>query len=124
VTPLVTRIKAAASDVNARAASSVLLAAALSAAGLGDATASELAAGGRRDLAALLRARGVVETKQVEITALEATGVALVARGDRDKGVGALERAASVEESMDPPSGPPGEQETDPPDQTCTRTAR
>lgn len=115
VTPLVTRIKAAASDVHARTASSVLLAAALSAASLGDATASELAAGGLRDLAALLKARGVIETKQVEIMALEATGVALVAGGDRDKGVAALERAASVEESMDPPSGPPGEQETDPP---------
>ena len=115
VTSLVARITAAAKDVNVRAASSVLLAAALSAARLGDAAASELAAGGLRDLAALSKARGVIETKQLEIMALEASGMALLARGDRTKSVEALERAARIEESMDPPSGPPGEQETDPP---------
>ena len=115
VTPIVARIKAAAADINVRSASSVLLAAALSAAHLRDAAASELAAGGLRDLAALWKARGVTETKQIEIMALEATGMALLARGDRDEAVKALERAARIEESMDPPSGPPGEQETDPP---------
>ena len=115
VTPIVARIKAAAADINVRAASSVLLAAALSAAHLRDAAASELAASGLRDLAALWKARGVTETKQIEIMALEATGMALLARGDRDEAVKALERAARIEESMDPPSGPPGEQETDPP---------
>ncbi len=115
VTQLVARITAAATDVNVRAATSVLLAAALSAARLGDADASELAAGGLRGLAALVKARGVMETKQVEIMALEATGVALVARGDRGKAVEALDRAARLEESMDTPSGPPGEQDTDPP---------
>ncbi len=115
VTSLVAKIQAAAKDVNVRAASSMLLAAALSAARLGDAAASELAAGGLRDLAALSKARGVTETKQLEIMALEATGMALLARGDRNKAVEALEEAAKIEESMDPPSGPPGEQETDPP---------
>jgi tetratricopeptide (TPR) repeat protein len=115
VASLVARIKAAAKDLNARAASSELLAAAMSAARLQDPAASELAAGGLRDLAALSKSRGVVETKQLEIMAFEATGMALLARGDRTKAVEALQRAATIEESMDPPSGPPGEQETDPP---------
>jgi len=115
VTPIVARIKAAAGDINVRSASSILLAAAFSAAYLKDAAASELAAGGLRDLAALSKARGVTETKQIEIMALEATGMALLARGNRDEAVKALEQAARIEESMDPPSGPPGEQETDPP---------
>jgi tetratricopeptide (TPR) repeat protein len=115
VASLVARIKAAAKDLNARVASSELLAAAMSAARLQDPAASEFAAGGLRDLAALSKSRGVVETKQLEIMAFEATGMALLARGDRTKAVEALQRAATIEESMDPPSGPPGEQETDPP---------
>jgi tetratricopeptide (TPR) repeat protein len=115
VPPLQSGLRRRAEWSNVRAASSVLLAAALSAAHLRDAAASELAAGGLRDLAALWKARGVTETKQIEIMALEATGMALLARGDREEAVKALERAARIEESMDPPSGPPGEQETDPP---------
>lgn len=115
VTPTVARITAAASDINVRAVSNMLLAAALGASRLGDAAAADLAAGGLRDLAALVKARGVTEAKQIEIMALEATGMALIARGDRDKAVEALERAARMEESMDTPSGPPGEQDTDPP---------
>jgi tetratricopeptide (TPR) repeat protein len=93
----------------------VLLAAALSAGHLKNPAAAEAAAGGLRDLAASMKARGVAETKQVEIMALEAAGMARVAGGDRDGAVKALQQAAAIEEAMDPPSGPPGEQETDPP---------
>ena len=100
---------------DARVAGSTLLAAAMSAARLGNAAAAELAAGGLRDLVASMKARKAFETKQVEIMALEAAGMALLARGDRDAAVKTLEQAAGIEESMDPPSGPPGEQDTDPP---------
>jgi tetratricopeptide (TPR) repeat protein len=115
VAPLVAQIKAASDKVNARTAGSTLLAAALSAGRLGNAAAAELAAGGLRDLETSMKARKMNETKQVEIMALEATGMALLARGDRDAAVKTLEQAAGIEESMDPPSGPPGEQDTDPP---------
>ena len=59
VAPIVARIKAAPDDINVRAASSMLLAAALSAAHLRNAAAAELAAGGLRDLEASMKARGV-----------------------------------------------------------------
>ena len=62
-----------------------------------------------------MKARKAAETKQVEIMALEADGMALLAGGDRDAAVKKLEQAAAIEEAMDPPSGPPGEQDTDPP---------
>jgi len=62
-----------------------------------------------------MKARKAGETKQVEIMALEADGMALLAGGDRNAAVKKLEQAAAVEESMDPPSGPPGEQDNDPP---------
>jgi tetratricopeptide (TPR) repeat protein len=91
------------------------LAAALSAARLGNAAAAELASGGLRDLVASMKARKAFETRQVEIMALEAAGMALLARGDRDGAVKTLEQAAGIEEAMEPPSGPPGEQDTDPP---------
>jgi tetratricopeptide (TPR) repeat protein len=115
VSPIVAQIKAAPDKVNARIAGSVLLAAALSAGHLKNAAAAEAAAGGLRDLAASMKARGVAETKQVEIMALEAAGMARFAAGDRDAAVKTLQQATAIEEAMDPPSGPPGEQETDPP---------
>jgi tetratricopeptide (TPR) repeat protein len=115
VAPLVAQIKAAPDKVNVRAAGSTLLAAALSASRLGNAAAAELASGGLRDLAASMKARRVAETKQVEIMALEAAGMAQLAKGDRDGAIKTLGEAAGIEESMEPPSGPPGEQETDPP---------
>src|SRR5437667_63628 len=62
-----------------------------------------------------MKARKAAETKQVEIMALEADGMARLARGDRNTAVKKFEQAAEVEESMDPPSGPPGEQDDDPP---------
>jgi hypothetical protein len=41
--------------------------------------------------------------------------MAQLARGDRDGAVKTLAQAAAIEEAMEPPSGPPGEQDTDPP---------
>ena len=38
-----------------------------------------------------------------------------LARGEREAAVKTLQQAATIEESMDPPSGPPGEQDDDPP---------
>ena len=115
VSATVAQIKAAPDKINVRAAGATLLAAALSAGHLRNAAAAELAAGGLRDLEASMKARKVRETKQIEIMALEAAGMAELARGNHDAAVKKLEQAAAIEESMDPPSGPPGEQETDPP---------
>jgi tetratricopeptide (TPR) repeat protein len=113
--PLVAQIKAAPDKVNARIAGSTLLAAALGAGWLKNAAAAELAAEGLRELERSMKARKVSETKQVEIMALEASGMAQLARGDGDGAVKTLQQAAALEEAMEPPSGPPGEQETDPP---------
>jgi hypothetical protein len=85
----------------------------MSAARLGNVAAAELAGGGLRDLVAAMKARKAFETRQVEIMALEAAGMALLARGDRDGAVKTLAQAADIEEAMEPPSGPPGEQDTD-----------
>ena len=115
VAPVVAEIKAAPDKVKPSVAGATLLAAALSAERLGNAAAAALAAGGLRDLEVSMKARKAGETKQVEIMALEADGMALLAGGDRTGAVKRLEQAAVIEESMDPPSGPPGEQDTDPP---------
>src|SRR5262245_59117032 len=115
VAPLLARIKAEPDRITERVAGSTLLAAALSAALLGNAAAAELASGGLRDLVAAMKARKAFETRQVEIMALEAAGMAQLARGDRDGAVKTLAQAAETEEAMEPPSGPPGEQDTDPP---------
>ena len=115
VAPLIARIKAESDRITERIIGSTLLAAALSAARLGNAASAELASGGLRDLVASMKARRAFETRQVEIMALEAAGMAQFARGDRDGAVRTLEQAASIEEAMEPPSGPPGEQDTDPP---------
>jgi len=115
VAPLIARIKAEPDRVTERITGSTLLAAALSAARLGNAAAAELASGGLRDLVAAMKARRAHETRQVEIMALEAAGMTQLARGDRDGAARTLEQAASIEESMEPPSGPPGEQDDDPP---------
>src|SRR4029450_9360625 len=96
----------------ARIAGATLLAAALSASRLKNAAASDLAAGGRP----ARRADPHVErTTHAPSTALEAGGMAQLARGDREAAVKALEQAATIEESMEPPSGPPGENDDDPP---------
>jgi tetratricopeptide (TPR) repeat protein len=115
VAPLIARIKAEPDRITERIAGSTLLAAALSAARLGNAAAAELASGGLRDLVAAMTARRAFETRQVEIMALESAGMTQLARGDRDGAVRALEQAATIEQSMEPPSGPPGEQDGDPP---------
>ncbi len=115
VAPIIAEIKAAPDRVIPRIAGSTLLASALSAGRLGNAAAAKLAAGGLRDLEVSMKERKAGETKHVEIMTLEADGMALLAGGDRDAAVKRLEEAARIEESMDPPSGPPGENDTDPP---------
>jgi tetratricopeptide (TPR) repeat protein len=87
----------------------------LSASRLKNAAASDLAAGGLRDLVAAMKANGFSQNKAVEIMALEAGGMAQLARGEREAALKALEQAAAIEESMEPPSGPPGENDDDPP---------
>ena len=115
VAPILAQIKAAPDRLTARTTGSTLLAAALGASHLGNAAASDLAAGGLRDLVAAMKANGFSQNKAAEIMALEAGGMALLARGDRDGAVKSLLQAAAAEESMEPPSGPPGEQDDDPP---------
>src|SRR5262245_39101897 len=115
VAPILTQIKAAPDRLTARTTGSTLLAAALSASRLGNAAAADLAAGGLRDLLAAMKANGFSQNKAVDIMALEANGMARLARGDRDDAVKSLQQAAAIEESMEPPSGPPGEQDDDPP---------
>jgi tetratricopeptide (TPR) repeat protein len=115
VAPILAQIKAAPDRLTARITGATLLAAALSASHLGNAAASDLAAGGLRDLVAAMKEHGFSQNKTVEIMALEAGGMALLARGDRDAAVKSLLQAAATEESMEPPSGPPGEQDDDPP---------
>jgi tetratricopeptide (TPR) repeat protein len=115
VAPLIAQLKAEPNRPTERVTGSTLLAAAMSAARLGNVAAAELASGGLRELVAAMKARKAFETRQVEIMALEATGMALLAGGDRDGAVKTLAQAADIEEAMEPPSGPPGEQDTDPP---------
>src|SRR5262245_38985059 len=115
VAPILARIKAEPDRLTARITGSTLLAAALSASRLGNAAASAAAAGGLRDLVAAMKEHGFSENKAVQIMALESSGMAQLARGDREAAVKTLEQAAAIEESMEPPSGPPGENDDDPP---------
>ena len=115
VAPILAQIKAAPDRLTARIAGATLLAAALSASRLKNAAASDLAAGGLRDLVTAMKEHGFSQNKAVQIMALEAGGMAQLARGDREAAVKALEQAATIEESMEPPSGPPGENDDDPP---------
>ena len=115
VAPILAQIKAAPDRLTARITGATLLAAALSASRLKNAAASDLAAHGLRDLVAAMKEYGFSENKAVQIMALESGGMAQLARGDREAAVKALEQAAAIEESMEPPSGPPGENDTDPP---------
>jgi tetratricopeptide (TPR) repeat protein len=115
VAPILAQIKAAPDRLTARITASTLLAAALSASHLQNRAAADMAAGGLRDLVAAMKANGFSRNKAVEIMALEAEGMALLADGNRDAAVKSLQQAAAIEESMEPPSGPPGEQDDDPP---------
>ena len=115
VAPILAQIKASPDRLTARVTGSTLLAAALSASRLKNAAASDQAAGGLRDLVAAMKSHGFSENKAVEIMALEAAGMAQMARGEREAAVKTLQQAATIEESMEPPSGPPGEQDDDPP---------
>ena len=115
VGPILAQIKTAPDRLTARVTGSTLLGAALSASRLGNAAASDRAAGGLRELTAAMKEHGFSENKQVEIMALEAAAMAQLAHGEREAAVKTLQQAAAVEESMDPPSGPPGEQDDDPP---------
>ena len=67
VAPLLAQIKAEPNRTTERITGSTLLAAAMSAARLGNAAAAEQASGGLRDLAAAMKARKAFETRQVEI---------------------------------------------------------
>ena len=115
VAPILDQIKASPDRLTARVTGASLLAAALSASRLKDAAASDLAAGGLRDLVTAMKEHGFSQNKAVQIMALEAGGMAQLARGDREAAVKTLEQAAAIEESMEPPSGPPGENDDDPP---------
>ena len=115
VAPILAQIKASPDRLTGRITGSTLLAAALSASHLKNAAAADVAAGGLRDLVAAMKEHGFSQNKAVEIMALEAGGMAQLARGDRDAALKSLQQAAVIEESMEPPSGPPGENDDDPP---------
>jgi tetratricopeptide (TPR) repeat protein len=113
--PVIRRIRAAPDRAAARVLGASLLAVGLSAARLGDAPLADQSADALRSLLEGLRSSGAGELKPIEIMHLQVAGVAQLAHGRQAEGLSLLKEAVEIEESMDPPSGPPGEQETDPP---------
>ncbi len=114
---LVERILDDPSEVRSHAAGAVLLAAGISAARLGDVAAAELAEQGARELHEYLDAMGPENRSvtQAAVTRKEIEAMARLAKGDSDAAVRLLQDATAIEETMVPPSGPPGEQPTDGP---------
>lgn len=114
---LVERIMDDPSEVRSHAAGAVLLAAGVSAARLDDVAAADLAVQGVRELHAYLDAMGgdASSVKQAAVTLKEVEAMAQLAKGQADAAVRLLEEATAIEETMVPPSGPPGEGTTDGP---------
>ena len=105
------------SEVRSHAAGAVLLAAGVSAARLGDVGAADLAEQGAREIHAYLDAMGRENRSvtQAAVTLKEVEAMAQLAKGQSDAAVRLLEVATAIEETMVPPSGPPGESPTDGP---------
>ena len=114
---LVERILDDPSQVRSHAAGAVLLAAGISAARLGDVAAAELAEQGAREVHEYLDAMGRENRSvtQAAVTRKEIEAMARLAKGDSDAAVRLLQDATAIEETMVPPSGPPGERPTDGP---------
>ena len=114
---LVERIVDDPSEVRSHAAGAVLLAAGVSAARLGDLAAVNLAVQGAREMHAYLDAMGSESSsaKQAAVALKEIEAMAQLAKGQADAAVRLLEEATAIEETMVPPSGPPGEGVTDGP---------
>ena len=114
---LVAKIVEDPSEVRSHEAGAVLLAAGIGAARLGNVADAEVAVRGLRELHDYLAGMGNDNRSvtQIAVTLNEVEGMAHLAKGDHDAALTSLARAASIEETMVPPSGPPGESPTDGP---------
>ncbi|SUZ52972.1 uncharacterized protein METZ01_LOCUS5826 [marine metagenome] len=114
---LVDRITVDPSEVRSHEAGAVLLAAGLSAAHLNDITEAQLALRGLRELHDYLSNMGDdnQSVTQVAVILNEVEGMVHFAQGNHDSAIESLAKAASIEETMVAPSGPPGESPTDGP---------
>ncbi len=96
------------------AAGAVLLAAAMSAARTGDLATAQKSERGLQQLHDLEAASGDTSgVKQIAILHKEAAAVVKVAQRDLDGALAIMQEATELEDTMVPPSGPPGESKTD-----------
>ena len=114
---LVSKIVEDPSEVRSHEASAVLLAAGISAARLGDVAEADVAVRGLRELHEYLAGMGSENrsVRQVAVTLNEVEAMSHLVKGEHDAALESLAQAASIEETMVPPSGPPGESPTDGP---------
>ena len=101
-------------EINERAAAAVLLANGMSGAKTGDMEAASKSLGGLQDLLDKMDA-DEDGYKQVQITALEMKAVIADAEKRSSEAIAIMKEAIAISETMEPPSGPPGEAATDTP---------
>ncbi len=116
VDELVAGLSAEEPSVGHRTAGAMIYARGSSAAATGDVETAEKAAKGLMELHEMLAGmenpRGA---EQALVMAHEMAGLLAQARGDRDGAIAEFRKAVEVAESMEPPSGPPGESPIDSP---------
>jgi tetratricopeptide (TPR) repeat protein len=101
-------------EVSPQASGAVLLAAGMSAIRLGDRAAAENAASGMAALRQHSEASSERSLNQIAIMEKELQALIQFERGDQEQAIATLKEATAIAESMPPPSGPPGEADTDP----------
>lgn len=101
-------------EIDERAAAAVLLANGMSAVHTGDLETANKAVRGLEDLNNRME-KSTDSQKQVEMSWLETAAVLAEAEGRRDEAQQLAEKAVTIAETLQPPSGPPGESSTDTP---------
>ena len=101
-------------DINERTAAAVLLATGMSAAKIGDLNTANQALNGLENLTTRIE-KGTSGRKQVVITWKEMQALIAQAENRNDDALVIMKEATALAETMEPPSGPPGEAPTDTP---------
>ncbi len=101
-------------EINERTAAAVLLASGMSAAKTGNTAAAKKASDGLKALTKKME-KGAPGREQVEISWIEVEALIADSQGRTDEALKLMKKAVAIAETLVPPSGPPGESETDTP---------
>lgn len=102
-------------QVNRRTAAAVLLATGMSAVNTDDLATAERALAGLNELDEQMKAENENGRNQVTISGKELAALIASHEGDETKAIELMKEAVAIAETMEPPSGPPGEGNTDSP---------